>query len=96
MAAFYIPERSQSMTIELWLNVVWTEPMEAASAPSSTLSQAPFANCQAISSMAVQDRWRATGHLPISILPSSPIICPYCYLGCGAQAAATLWVCLSV
>lgn len=28
MAAFYIPERSCSVTIDLWPNVVWTEPLK--------------------------------------------------------------------
>lgn len=91
MAAFYIPERSQSVTIDLWPNVVWTEPREAAGAPSSALSQAPLAPRQAMPNMAVQDRWRVTGHLPIFILPS-PMIGPYYYLGPGAREAAALWV----
>lgn len=91
MAAFYIPERSQSVTIDLWPNVVWTEPREAAGAPSSALSQAPLAPRQAMPNMAVHDRWRVTGHLPIFILPS-PMIGPYYYLGPGAREAAALWV----
>lgn len=46
MAAFHIPERSQSMTVDLWSNVVWSEPAEAASVPlldplSSTLCLLP-------------------------------------------------------
>lgn len=91
MAAFYIPERSQSVTIDLWPNVVWTEPREAAGAPSPALSQATLAPRQAMPNMAVQDRWRVTGHLPIFILPS-PMIGPYYYLGPGAREAAALWV----
>lgn len=70
MAAFHIPERSRSLTVDLWSNVAWSEPTEAASVPSSTLFQAPFAYCQTMPSIAIQGRRRVTGRLPIFILPS--------------------------
>lgn len=94
MAAFYIPERSRSLTVDLWSNVAWSEPTEAASVPSSTLFQAPFAYCQTMPSIALQGRRRVTGRLPISPFLPSPVIGSYCCLGTGAQAAATLWVLL--
>lgn len=90
MAAFYISERSWSVTIDLWPNVVWTEPTEAASAPPwPTLHH----SCPLLGSAQHGGTgMRVTGYLRIlPILPSpSPSPSPYCYLGSGALEAAVL------
>lgn len=78
MAAFYIPERSRSGTIDLWLNVVWTGSMEAASAPSAPLKHL----CPLPGSAQCAVQGRLGSRPPARFHPSGR---PYCCLGCGLR-----------
>lgn len=88
MAAFYIPGRSWSVTIDLWPNVVWTEPAEAASAP-------PWPPRHHSSPLLGNGQrggtgMRVTGHPRILLTLPSPMTSPYCCSGSGAREAAAL------